>query len=251
MLFPGNRTHDLGVASAMLYHLSYRKASNMKLRIEFIQTRESCFSESEGPLGAFLQIPSVFSCVFTEERIEFGHTAIKPRSVECCSDVCPSVGFSHLHIWSWSSTRVTIRFLVTSITKSLLHQLLSLARRPALGRGPGCFKLLPLRIMEATCFCEPSMQQIFFLTLPQMCGLTQTCFWALQADSLTSGLGFCSDMHYQLLDLFWEVCACPNHTHSMNLPQFNSTRSVVTSTSDMSAPELNFKCPRKGYEYLW
>ncbi len=23
---PGNRTHDLGVASAMLYHLSYRKA---------------------------------------------------------------------------------------------------------------------------------------------------------------------------------------------------------------------------------
>ncbi len=24
--FPGNRTHDLGVASAMLYHLSYRKA---------------------------------------------------------------------------------------------------------------------------------------------------------------------------------------------------------------------------------
>ncbi len=60
--------------------------------------------ESEGPLGAFLQIPSVFSCVFTEERIESGHTDIKPRSVECCSDVCPSVGFSHLHIWSWSST---------------------------------------------------------------------------------------------------------------------------------------------------
>ncbi len=25
-VFPGNRTHDLGVASAMLYHLSYRKA---------------------------------------------------------------------------------------------------------------------------------------------------------------------------------------------------------------------------------
>ncbi len=27
LLFPGNRTHDLGVASAMLYHLSYRKAN--------------------------------------------------------------------------------------------------------------------------------------------------------------------------------------------------------------------------------
>ncbi len=72
--------------------------SNMMLGIEVHQTREYYFSQSEGPLGAFLQIPSVFSCVFTEERIEFGHTAIKPRSMECCSDVCPSVGFSHLHI---------------------------------------------------------------------------------------------------------------------------------------------------------
>ncbi len=31
----------------------------------------------------------------------------------------------------------------------------------------------------------------------------------------------------------------------LNLPQFNSTQSVVTSTSDMNAPELNFNCPRK------
>ncbi len=104
--------------------------SNMMLRIEVNQTRESCFSQSDDPLGAFLKIPSVFSCVFTEERIESGHTDIKPRSVECCSDVCPSVGFSHLYIWSRSSTRVTIKFLVTTLTKALLHQLLSLARRP-------------------------------------------------------------------------------------------------------------------------
>ncbi len=68
------------------------------LGIEVHQSRESCFSQSEGPLGAFLQIPSVFSCVFTEERIEFAHTAIKPRSVECCSNVCPTVDFSYLHI---------------------------------------------------------------------------------------------------------------------------------------------------------
>ncbi len=55
----------------------------MMLRIEVNQPRESGFSQSEGPLGVFffLQIPSVFSCVFTEERIEFGHTAIKHRSV--------------------------------------------------------------------------------------------------------------------------------------------------------------------------
>ncbi len=107
--------------------------SNMMLRIEVLQIRESCFSESEGPLGAFLSILSVFSWVIIEERIEFSHTAIKPRSVECCSDVCPFVDFSYLHTWSWSSTRVTIRSLVTTLTKAL-HQLLSLARMPALRR---------------------------------------------------------------------------------------------------------------------
>ncbi len=30
LAFPGNRTHDLGVASAMLYQLSYRKATCRK-----------------------------------------------------------------------------------------------------------------------------------------------------------------------------------------------------------------------------
>ncbi len=87
-------------------------------------------------LGLFIcvQITSVFSCIFTEERTESYHTAIKPRLVECYSEVCLSVGFSYLHLWSWSSTRVTIKFLVTTLNKALLHQLLSLARRPALGR---------------------------------------------------------------------------------------------------------------------
>jgi len=44
---------------------------------------------------------------------------------------------------------------------------------------PGCSNLLPLRIMKATCFCEPS----------------------LQAVGLTSWLGFYSDKHFRLLDL--------------------------------------------------
>ncbi len=32
LAFPGKRTHDLGVASAMLYHLSYRKAESCQLQ---------------------------------------------------------------------------------------------------------------------------------------------------------------------------------------------------------------------------
>ncbi len=62
------------------------------------------------------------------------HFAIKPRLVECRSDVCPSVSSSHLQIRSRSSTRVTISVLITSLTKTLLLRLLSLAMGLDLGR---------------------------------------------------------------------------------------------------------------------
>ncbi len=39
LAFPGNRTHDLGVASAMLYHLSYRKAFLLQRWITIIASQ--------------------------------------------------------------------------------------------------------------------------------------------------------------------------------------------------------------------
>ena len=43
------------------------------------------------------------------------------------------------------SVRVTIGFLVTSLTKALLPRLLSLARRPAVRKSLGGSKLLPFK----------------------------------------------------------------------------------------------------------
>ncbi len=42
LAFPGNRTHDLGVASAMLYHLSYRKASYIYICINILCPLHIC-----------------------------------------------------------------------------------------------------------------------------------------------------------------------------------------------------------------
>ena len=70
----------------------------------FHQTRESCFSWSESPLGVFWQTPSGLSCAFY-----WGVASIWP--------LCQSA------IW----------FLVTSLTKAPLPWLLSLAGRPGLG----------------------------------------------------------------------------------------------------------------------
>ncbi len=47
LAFPGNRTHDLGVASAMLYHLSYRKAKDFYSKnIDLSKSDHVCGSES-------------------------------------------------------------------------------------------------------------------------------------------------------------------------------------------------------------
>ncbi len=39
LAFPGNRTHDLGVASTMLYQLSYRKAARIDTIADFCNNR--------------------------------------------------------------------------------------------------------------------------------------------------------------------------------------------------------------------
>ncbi len=50
--------------------------------------------------------------------------------IECCSDVCPSVGFSYLHIWSKDQSQSVAQF----------------GQEASSRRSPGCFKLLPLRV---------------------------------------------------------------------------------------------------------
>ncbi len=143
--------------------------SNMMLRIEVHQTRVSCFSQSEGPLGALLQIPSVFSCVFTEERIEFGHTAIKHRSVQCCIDVCPFVSFFHL-LPSSMELKSDHQLLGHLYNQAPSPSIAQFGQEASSRKSPSCSKRLPLWIMLATCFCEPSVQQIFFLnSSPDLC----------------------------------------------------------------------------------
>ncbi len=59
------------------------------------------------------------------------------------------------------------------------------------------------------------MKQNFFCTLPQTCGLIQTC--------LTSGLVFCSDVHYQLLDLLLRRVPFQIIPIQLNLPPVTFT----------------------------
>ena len=70
----------------------------------------------------------------------------------------------------YSSVRVTIRFLVTSLTKALLPRLLSLAGRPALGRVLVVPNFIHLRMMEATVFLETvNAAEMFWYHSPDLC----------------------------------------------------------------------------------
>ncbi len=133
--------------------------SNMMLTITVHQNRESCFSESEGPLGAFFaNSKCVFMC------LRWGEDCIWPHQhkaqigglLQWCLSFCGFLLSPHMIMeLNW----VTIRFLVTTLTKDLLHQF---GQEDSSKKNPGCFKLLPLRVMETTCFCETSMKQNCF-----------------------------------------------------------------------------------------
>jgi hypothetical protein len=70
----------------------------------------------------------------------------------------------------WSSVRVTIGFLVTSLTKVLLLRLLSLAGRSALGRVLVVPNFFQLRMMEATVFLGTfNAADIFWYPSPDLC----------------------------------------------------------------------------------
>ncbi len=63
---------------------------------------------------------------------------------------------------------MTIRFLVSCLDKALLHQLLSLAGRPALGRVLVVLNFFYLRIMEATVLLGTfSAAEIVFVAFPR------------------------------------------------------------------------------------
>ena len=69
-----------------------------------------------------------------------------------------------------SSVRMTIGFLVTSLTKALLPRLLSLARRPALGRVLVFPSVFHLRMMEATVFLGTfNNAEMYCYPFPDLC----------------------------------------------------------------------------------
>ena len=115
----------------------------------------------------------------------------------------------------WSSVRVTIRFLVTSLTKVLLPRLLSLAGRPALGRVLVVPNFFHLRIMKATVFFGTyNDADIFWYPSPDLC--LDTILSELFGQVLRPhGLVFALTCTVNYGTLYRQVYAFPNHVQSI------------------------------------
>ena len=151
----------------------------------------------------------------------------------------------------WSSVRVTIWFLVSSLTKALLHQLLSLTGWPALGRVLVVPNHSHLRMTAAIALLGIFNAADIFWCLPQICASTQSCLEALQTIPSTSWLGFCADMHCQLCDLI-QTSVCLSKSFEFTTGGLQSSCRNIFKDDQWKQDEhgLNFESHRKGSEYL-
>ena len=118
----------------------------------------------------------------------------------------------------WSSVKVTIGLLVTSLTKALLPRLLSLAGRTALGRVLVVPNFIHLRMMEATVFLGTFNGSDFFLvafprSVPRDFPVSELYGQFLRPH----GLFFALACTVNCGTLYRQVCAFPNHVKSIEL----------------------------------
>ena len=123
----------------------------------------------------------------------------------------------------WSSVRVTIGFLVTSLTKALLPRLLSLTGMAALGRVLVVPNIFHLRMMEATVFLGTfNAAKMFWYPSPVLC---------LDTIQLLRphGLVFALTCTVNCGTLYRQVSASQTMSNQLNVPQVDSNQVVETS----------------------
>ena len=151
----------------------------------------------------------------------------------------------------WSSDRVTIGFLVHSLTKALLHQLLNFARRPGLGRFLVVPNFFHLRMMVFLGTFNNG--DIFWYPSPDLC-LDTIRSWSSTYNSFDLMAWFL--LWHALSTVgsytYWRVCAFPNHVQSTEFTTvglqsscrnisrtINGNRMQMSSISSLIANDLN------------
>jgi hypothetical protein len=148
---------------------------------------------------------------------------------------------------------VTIRFLVTSLTKALLPQLLSLAGQPDLGSVLMVTNFFHLIMIEATVFldlqCCRNVLVLFLRSMPKHNPVSELYGQFLRPHGLVFALTCTANCG----TLYWQAYTFPNHVQSiefttggLQLSCRNNSRIINGIQMHLSSIESH----SKGSEYL-
>ncbi len=226
-----------------------KQPHRMRLELKFIKP-ENLLSHSLRAFWVlfFANSKCVFMCLHGGKDCIWPHQhkAQIGGVLQWCLSFCRLLLFPHMIMeFNKSDHRVLGHHSNQSPSPSIVQFCLEASSR----KSPGCSKLLPFRVTETTWFCDASMQHNFFLnsspdvwfdailSLSSTCSLFDLRAWFLLWYAFLAARPFIKTcVPVQIIPI------------QLNLPQDNFTRSAVTSASNMN--ELNFNCPRLGYDYL-
>ena len=135
--------------------------------------------------------------------------------MECCRDGCPSGEVLPSQQRNSRAVRVTIGFLVTSLTKALLTLIAQFVRQ-ALGRVLEIPLFFHLRMMEATVFLGTfNTAEMFWYPSPDLCLNTFLSRSSTENSFKPHGLVFALTFTVNCGTLYRQVCAFLNHVQSI------------------------------------
>ncbi len=167
----------------------------------------------------FVTILESFRCFLANSMRAFhvsGHSAIKPRLVEGCSDGWLSTTFSHLPNASLELSHSDLWVLLYLSHQGSSPPIAQFGRTASSRKGSGRPKRLPFKDYGGHCALRIlKCSRIFFCNLGQICALPQFCLWALQAVPLTSWFSFALTCTVSCKVLYRQVCGFPNQVQSV------------------------------------
>ena len=154
---------------------------------------------------------------FTEGRLLSGHCGIKPRSVECLSDVCPCGSFSHLHTGSLELSQSDYRYLGHLSYQGPSPPIAQFGRLEASSRkSAGCSKLLLFWNSGGhSALGNLQCSRISFVAFPRSVPRHNPVFELCRQFLRPHGLVFALICIVSCETLYRQVCAFPNHVQSI------------------------------------
>lgn len=176
-----------------------------------VQTSEFdlCFSCSESPSGDFWQTPGAFYLGVTSVWPLYHIGLLEWNSAEMVVLLEDSPLFTEQ---CWSSVRMTIGSLATSLTKEIpFTPIVQIGRAVCSWKSPGVSRLL---FTDDGCYCSHltfNATDIFLYPSPNLCLYTRSCLRGQRSFLGLHGSVYALTCTVNYGTLYKQVCACPNH----------------------------------------